>query len=82
MTLTSSVITYGQKQKRQNEMICIFLMDVMLSEHHITRFAVWNQTGLVRNGRIGMVTVKQTLQDSVSMKLQVPTLTWCTTMWS
>lgn len=57
MTLTSSINTCGQKQKRQNEMICIFLMDIILWEHHITRFAVWNQTGLVRNGRIDMVTV-------------------------
>lgn len=56
--LTSCIITCGQKQKRQNEIICTFLMDAMLSEHHVTRFDVWSQTGLMKNGRTGMVTAQ------------------------
>lgn len=58
MPLTSCIITCGQKQKRQNEIICTFLMDAMLSEHHVTRFDVWSQTGLMKNGRTGMATAQ------------------------
>lgn len=33
-------------------------MDAMLSEHYVTRFDVWSQTGPMKNGRIGVVTAQ------------------------
>lgn len=76
--LTSCIITCGQKQKRQNEIICTFLMDAMLSEHHVTRFDVWSQTGLMKNGRQAWLLPKQKLPDSRSIILQTTPPTWYT----